>query len=296
MMLRIGTRGSKLALWQANFVAQEIRNHLPDLSIDIKTIKTTGDINLSDSLSEIGGKGVFVKEIEEALLSKEIDIAVHSLKDVPSNLPDGLIIGSVLKRHNPKDCLVSKNGFEIDDLPEGAKVGTGSLRRKYQLQSISPKISVLPIRGNVDTRLKKLFSGEFDAIVLASAGLERLGLESNISQYFEIDEIIPAPCQGIIGIECRENDDNTLSIISEVNDNNTEITANLERSFLKTFGGDCTIPLGCYSSIRKSEISVDAIFIDVDNSFMFKEKMTGNINEYEIIGEKVAKTLIIRAN
>ena len=294
-MLRIGTRGSKLALWQAGFVKKELQKKFPDLIVQIQTINTTGDVKINRSLSEIGGKGVFVKEIEEALLSKKIDVAVHSLKDVPSVLPDGLVIGCVLKRDDPRDCLISKSNLRIDELNEYAKIATSSLRRKYQIQSKFPKLRFTPIRGNVDTRIKKLFLGDFEAVVLAVAGLKRLGLQSQISQYFHTDYVVPAPCQGIIGVECRSNDQHAFSFISKINDSNTEIATKLERSFLKAFGGDCSIPLGCYTEVDNGNVNANSVFIDVENNEIYSEKIFGKVDESEALGIQMARVLIQRA-
>lgn len=292
MKLRIGTRGSKLALWQADFVKSELLKKLPSLKIEIIPIKTTGDLNLESDLSEIGGKGVFVKEIELALLNDEIDIAVHSLKDVPSILPDGLTIGSVLKRHNPFDVFVSKNSMILENLPPEAKIATGSLRRKFQLLSSFPQLNVVSIRGNIDTRLKKIDSENLDGIILAAAGLERLGLTSKITHTFTLEQMVPSPCQGIIGIECRKDDIEVLDYISKIEDKNTRICADLERSFLKTFGGDCSVPLGCYSAIENQIITASAIFIDSEEKRLFKRKVAGNVSEYENLGVGLANYLI----
>lgn len=292
MKLTIGTRGSKLALWQAGYVKSELLKHFPGLEVELKIIKTTGDLNLKDDLSDIGGKGVFVKEIEESLLNNEIDIAVHSLKDVPSILPEGLIVGSVLKRHNPFDVFISKDSQKIDELNPGAKVATGSLRRKFQLLSLSPDLDIVPIRGNIDTRLKKIHSEGLDGIVIAAAGLERLGLGSKITQVFNIEEMVPSPCQGIIGIECRKDDNKTIHQISLIEDKNTKICATLERSFLKAFGGDCSVPLGCYSSINMSHIEAVGVFVNLGNNKIYRKNIIGKLSEHEILGKNLAKELL----
>ncbi len=292
MKLRIGTRGSKLALWQAGFVKSELLAQFPSLEIELNIIKTTGDINLKADLSEIGGKGVFVKEIEEALLKGEIDIAVHSLKDVPSVLPKGLVIASVLKRHNPFDVFISSNSLRIEQLSAGAKVATGSHRRKFQLLSKFPDLDVVSIRGNIDTRLKKIETENLDGIILAAAGLERLGLNSKITQTFSLKEMVPSPCQGIIGIECREKDKKVIGYISQIEDEKTKICAGLERSFLITFGGDCSVPLGCYSFIKNENIEATAIFIETEQNKIYKKTSTGNIYDYKKLGVSLGNELI----
>lgn len=289
MKLRIGTRGSKLALWQAEFVKSGLLSFFPSLETQIVKIKTTGDLNLRDSLSQIGGKGVFVKEIEEALLDKRIDLAVHSLKDVPSVLPEDLCIGSVLKRHNPFDAFISKKSVTIDKMPAGSVVATGSDRRKYQLLKSYPELKVVPIRGNVDTRLGKLQKDKLDALVLAAAGLERLGLESVITQIFDTDMMVPSPCQGIIGIECRTGDYNTLNLLEKLQDVNTRYCADLERSFLKSFGGDCTVPLGCYSNVDRRYIEATAIYVNVDNNRIIKKKERALACEAVDVGIKLSE-------
>ena len=295
-MLRIGTRGSKLALWQANFVKNQLLEKFPKLKIEISIIKTSGDINLDDPLSEIGGKGVFVKEIEDALLKNIIDIAVHSLKDVPTLLPDGLCIGSFLKRHDPRDCLISNNNLKLNDLTDNAIIGTGSIRRKYQLLSKFPGFTIKNVRGNVDTRIKKLLSHEYDAIILAAAGIERLNLKEKISEYFDTDFMIPSPCQGIIGIECREHDNEAISFISEINDKNSEIIATLERSFLKKIGGDCTITVGCYAEINNELLSAKSVYINTEDGSLIKKSISGDITSSFLLGKQLAESVLNEIN
>lgn len=296
MMLRIGTRGSKLALWQANFVKSQIQKKFPKLNIEIVVIKTTGDINLSDPLSEIGGKGVFVKEIEDTLLKNNIDIAVHSLKDVPSVLPEGLIITCYLKRHDPRDCLISKNGLSLTELPKDSVIGTGSLRRKHQFLAKFTDFTVKSIRGNIDTRINKLNTDEYDAIILAAAGLERLGLSHKVTEFFDSEFMIPSPCQGIIGIECRESDSDTVSILEEINDLNTENAANLERSFLRTFEGDCTLPIGCYAEINNDIISAKSVYVDVSEGRNVKKSTQGNVSDSVLLGQNLAESILSEIN
>ena len=292
MKLRIGTRGSKLALWQANFVKNQLSKRFSNLDIDIVIIKTTGDTNLKENLSEIGGKGVFVKEIEESILNNNIDIAVHSLKDLPSILPTELKICSYLKRNNPYDAFISKDNTPIEKLKDGAVVATGSLRRKNQLIHKYPHINVVPIRGNIDTRLRKLENEDYDGLILAAAGLERLGLDDTITQLFDLDIMIPSPCQGIIAVESRSNNYQINELLSGINDEETKICACFERSFLKKFGGDCSLPIGCYSRIKNNEIHGISVFIDNDTNYIVRKSISGDVYKYLELGEMLADLIL----
>jgi hydroxymethylbilane synthase len=290
---RIGTRGSKLALWQANHVSRLIEAKNPGLNIEIRIIKTTGDAVMDSPLSEIGGKGVFVKEIEEALLSDEIDIAVHSMKDVPTVLPDGLFIGAVAKRHDPRDALVSRSGLPLAQLPEGSRIGTGSLRRSTQLLKYNSNFEIVSIRGNVDTRIRKLKEGnDFDAIVLAAAGLERMGLGGEITEVISPEIMLPAPGQGIIAIECRENDGDTVDILSTVNHSETEFQARAERAFLLRLGGDCNVPAGCHAEIQDLNIILTGIVSSPDGMTAVRKDSSGSLGDAESIGEKLAESIL----
>ncbi len=283
-MLRIGTRGSQLALWQANFIRDEITSLFPGIEIKIDIIKTEGDKRTDAPLSEIGGKGVFVKEIEEALLNNKIDIAVHSMKDMPSVLPEGLIIGAVTKRKHAADALVSKDNIRLEDLKPGSRVGTGSLRRKAQLMHHFPGLEIVPIRGNVDTRLKKLDSEDLDAIVLAVAGLQRMGFGDRISQVIDTEVLIPAPGQGIVAVESRADDNKTNEILNNLNDLNSLSESLLERSFLKSLGGDCNIPAGCYAKTEGNNISSIAFISDEQGRTMLRDTITGHQSDSEQLG------------
>ena len=291
--LRIGTRGSKLALWQANFISGLISDKYPELQTEIQIIKTTGDAILSSPLSEIGGKGVFVKEIEEGLLSRQIDIAVHSMKDVPTILPQGLSIGAVAKRHDPRDALVSKEGQALSKLPEGARVGTGSLRRASQLLHHYPGFKIVSIRGNVDTRIRKLKEGhEYDAIVLAMAGLQRMGLGEEVTEIIAPEEVLPAPGQGIIAIECREDDPETMDILRAINHNETEYQAISERAFLLRLGGDCNVPVGCYALLNKDSINLRGIISSPDGKVLIKREANAPIDEARQLGGQLAELIL----
>ena len=293
--LRIGTRGSRLALFQARLVETELRTAFPSLETEIKEIKTLGDINPKEDISRMGGKGVFVKEIEQSLLSGEIDIAVHSMKDMPSVLPDGLVVGSALKREDPRDVFVSADGRTLEQLGGGGRVGTGSIRRRAQLLFRFPNLEVVPIRGNVDTRLKKIFSENLDGIVLAAAGLNRLGLSERITQHLAQDYMVPAPCQGIIAIECREGETEIKNLISAITHADTETAAVFERSFLETFGGDCQIPLGCCARVHLGKISADSVFIDMEENTVSRNTWKCDSEKASAEGSLMAKDLMERA-
>jgi len=290
---RIGTRGSKLALWQANFISSLISEKYPELRTEIQIIKTTGDTMLSSPLSEIGGKGVFVKEIEEALLSQKIDIAVHSMKDVPTILPEGLCIGAVAKRHDPRDVLISKDGLTLSKLPEGARVGTGSLRRASQLLHNRPGVKIVSIRGNVDTRIRKLReSDEYDAIVLAMAGLQRMGLGEEVTEIIAPEVMMPAPGQGIIAIECREDDVETMGITRAINHTETEYQAISERAFLLRLGGDCNVPVGCYALLSMDSINLRGIISSPDGKVIIKKEANGPVDEALELGGHLAELIL----
>ena len=290
--LRIGTRGSRLALCQARLAETELRAVFPSLETEITEISTSGDINSEEDISRVGGKGIFVKEIEQSLLSGEIDIAVHSMKDMPSVLPDGLIIGSVLKREDPRDVFVSADGRTLEQIGGKGRVGTGSIRRTAQLLLRFPSLEVVPIRGNVDTRLKKISSEDLDGIVLAAAGLNRLGLSERITQHLARNRMVPAPCQGIISIECREDDTETRNFISAITHPDTETVAAFERSFLETFGGDCQIPLGCCAQVHLGEISADSVFIDMEKKAVFRNTWKCDAEKASAGGSLMARDLM----
>jgi hydroxymethylbilane synthase len=257
MKIRIGTRKSKLALAQASLVADEIIKNFPNAQVELVKISTTGDLILNKPLTAIGGKGVFVSEIERALLDGQIDLAVHSAKDLPLRLEKGLGISSVLKRGNYRDVLITKKSQQIKNEPDFV-VGTGSLRRRLSLKKLYPNVSFGDIRGNVDTRLEKLSRGEYDAIVLAAAGLERLGLNSNEKfdyTYFDYTEFLPAPCQGIIAIESRENDF-AAEVARTINDKNTFLCFETEREVLRLLDADCGMPVGAFSFVEDGQISL----------------------------------------
>lgn len=297
--LVIGTRSSKLALWQANYIKDELLKlgkhiGLPLPEINLKEIKTKGDHITDVALSKIGGKGLFTKEIEEALLINEIDLAVHSLKDLPTKLPDGLKIGAVLKREKPHDVLIAKNKIKFKELPPKSKIGTSSLRRTAQLKALRDDLEYLDLRGNLDTRIRKLEEGQYDAIVLAYAGVKRLGFEDKITEHFNPKDILPAVGQGVLAIEVREEDKEIENMILKLNHNETFLTSIAERAFLETLQGGCQVPIGAYSEIENNKITLYGVIASLDGRKVIKNKITGSleINECKLIGENLAKTLL----
>ncbi|MGA1847209.1 hydroxymethylbilane synthase [Deferribacter abyssi] len=287
----IGTRGSKLALWQANYIKRNIETK-HGINVELKIIKTTGDKILDTPLAKIGGKGLFVKEIEQELLKGSIDLAVHSMKDVPVELPEGLDIFIHPKREEPFDAFLSVKYENIDNLPDGAVVGTSSLRRKVQLLRKYPNLKIKDLRGNVDTRIKKLLNGEFDAIILAKAGLKRLGLTEHIKQTLTDDFMIPAVCQGTLGIEVRIKDTKTIDILSFLNDEETIICSKAERAFLKTLQGGCQVPIGCYAKLNNETLFVKGFLANLDGSKFLYEEIIGNKEDAVKLGIKLAQTIL----
>ncbi len=290
--IRIGTRGSKLALWQANFIKSEIRHLFPDLDVELNIIKTTGDRITDRPLAMIGGKGLFVKEIETALLNNDIDLAVHSMKDMPGELPEGLVIGAIPKRENPFDVLISKDNSLLADYAKGAKIGTSSLRRASQIKHIRPDVTIESIRGNLDTRIKKLKTGEYDAIVLAAAGLIRLDQKNEITQYLDETIMLPAVGQGALCIETRENDDNIASIMKKLDHPDTRICVTGERAFLKQIEGSCHIPVACFGKIIDNEVMLTAVVASVDGKRMIKEQIISPMDKVEIHGRALADQVL----
>lgn len=290
--IKIGTRGSKLALWQAEWVKGEIERKNPLVHIDIVKIKTMGDKITDRPLAMVGGKGLFVKEIEQKLLNKEIDLAVHSMKDMPGELPHGLIIGAVPLRENPFDVLISRNNLSLADLPCQAKIGTSSLRRASQIKHARPDLTTESIRGNLDTRLKKLAAGEFDAIVLAAAGITRLGMKDKITQYLDETIMLPAVGQGALCIESRDNDKDTSSLLERLNHTETSITVAGERAFLKRLQGSCHIPVACFGKLEDTNIILTGLVASENGEQIIKETLKRNINSAEQAGIDLADILL----
>jgi len=292
MILRIGTRGSKLALVQSEWVKKEMQSRYPELRVELVKIRTKGDKIIDAPLSKVGGKGLFVKEIEEALLKREVDLAVHSLKDVPAELHKGLQLSVYPKREDPRDALVSSLFRKVGDLPQGASVGTSSLRRSAQLLHMRPDLRIAPLRGNVDTRLRKLDSGELQAIVLAAAGLQRLGLSDRITALLSPDSVLPAIGQGVLGLEVREDDQKVQNLISFLNDLETELAARAERAFLKELEGGCQVPLAGYARVEKGRLVLDGMVAELDGSVILKRKLSGEKDKPEDLGLALARNLI----
>lgn len=290
--ITIGTRGSQLALYQAHKVKNTLIESFPELDVEIEIIQTKGDIILDVALSKIGDKGLFTKEIEVALLEGKVDIAVHSCKDLPTRLPEGLQLGVVLERGEIRDALVSKNGKKLHELTENDVVATSSLRRQAALKKINPKLNIVDIRGNVQTRLKRMEEGYCDAMIMATAGLQRLELDRYITQIIEPQTMMPAVAQGAIAIEVRENDVEVMEILSKINHSTTWTAVLAERAFLRTLEGGCQVPLGCYSSIEDNNITLNGFVASVDGTQYIQDQITGNIREAEKCGEALAQKLI----
>jgi len=290
--IRIATRKSPLALWQAQFIKQQLQVLHPELNIEFVKIVTQADKFIHTPLSQMGGKGLFVKELEDALLQNHADIAVHSIKDLPSELPQELELAVFCKRDDPRDALISQKFLALKNLPPQAKVGTSSLRRQCQIAAIRPDLKLENLRGNVDTRLTKLKDGYYDAIVLAVAGLKRLQLEKTISEYFPTHEILPAMGQGAIGIECRKKDAATIDIIKKLDDLTTRQCITAERAMNKEFGGNCQTPVAGYATIINDQLTLQGLVGKVDGSLLLRATKTGHSDDAEKIGKDVACNLI----
>lgn len=291
-LIKIGTRGSLLALWQSNWIKSMIEERFPGTEVELIKIITKGDKILDVPLAKVGGKGLFVKEIEEALLSGAADIAVHSMKDVPTELPDELHIGIITKREDPRDAFVSVKYASLADLPKNGRVGTSSLRRKSQLALIRPDLVIEDLRGNLDTRLRKLDEGMYDAIILASAGLRRLGMADRITAYFDAAEMLPAIAQGAVGIELRKADTDLLAGLSFMNDENTSIAVAAERAFLTRLEGGCQVPIGGFGAIENGGLTFTGLIAAVDGSQVLRETVTGELKDATQIGRDMAEKLL----
>ena len=290
-IIKIGTRGSKLALWQANWVKSALKAEHPSLSVELEAIKTKGDKILDVPLAKVGGKGLFVKEIEDALLNGRIDLAVHSMKDMPAEIPNGLCIGAIPKRETPQDVLISREGLLLSQLKQNARIGTSSLRRTAQLLHARPDLVVLPLRGNLDTRLKKLETENLDAIILAAAGVKRLGLEHRITEYLDEKVMLPAVGQGALCIEIRENDPEVKSIIALLEHHQTRTVVLGERAFLNRLEGGCQVPIAAHGKIEKSAFTLCGLVASVDGTIVIRETLSGHKDSSEIIGVKLADRL-----
>lgn len=290
----VGSRRSKLAMTQTNWVIDQLKKIGAPFTFELKEIVTKGDEILNVTLSKVGGKGLFVKEIEQAMLKKEIDIAVHSMKDMPAVLPDGLVIGTIPEREDPRDVLISKENRSLRDLPAGAIVGTSSLRRKAQILNIRPDLEIKWIRGNIDTRLKKLETEEYDAIILAAAGLSRMGWKAEVvSEYLEPSDCIPAVGQGALAIECRKDDEEILQWLAKLNCPKTNRALQAERAFLNKIGGSCQVPVGGYAVINaEDDVVLNAFVASGNGKTIFKETVVGK--DAVAVGEKAGERLMER--
>lgn len=293
--ITIGTRGSKLALWQTNWVKGELERLHPGLGVNIEIISTKGDRVLDVSLPKLGeqGKGLFTKELEEAIHERRVDLAVHSLKDLPTELPAGLHIGAISAREDVRDALVARAGLDgFNELPPGALVGTSSLRRQAQIRAVRPDLRLEPIRGNVDTRLRKLDDGEFDAIILAAAGLHRLGFAARITEHLNMDLILPAVGQGALAIETRSDDAAVNEIVGKLNHEATQLACRAERAFLKGLGGGCLVPIAAHAAVDETALTLKGLVASTDGREVVRGNVAGLPQDAEQIGNRLAEELI----
>jgi len=292
--LRIATRKSLLALWQSEHVADRLRELYPELEVTLVPLSTRGDEILDRSLAEIGGKGLFLKELERAILDGQADIAVHSLKDVPAQSPPEFELAAWLPRADWRDCWITRDGGRPEDLPDGARVGTASLRRQGQILARCPGLAVVPVRGNVQTRLARLDSGEVDALILASAGLQRLGIERSHSMPLEPPTFLPSAGQGVIVVQCRSGDTATRALLEPLNCADTVTTMRAERAVVASLGGDCRMPLAAFARLRDETIDLAARLASPDGSIVLDAEVSGPAGQAENLGQKAARELIDR--
>ena len=290
--LRIATRKSQLALWQAEHVAGLLRAAHAGLEVELVPMVTQGDRIQDRSLAAIGGKGLFIKELEVALEERRADIAVHSMKDLPGELPESLTIAAILERADARDALLTASGSGLDDLPRGARVGTSSLRRQAQLLAARPDLRIETLRGNVDTRLRRLDAGEMDAIVLACAGLIRLGLESRITARLDPKMFLPAVAQGVIGIECRGADSRTLGLVAVLESQDTRIVMDAERAFAHRLGGSCQSPIAAYARLEGGSLLLDGLVAEPDGSRLVRDSVYGSIDDPAALGRLLAERIL----
>ena len=290
--IRIGSRGSPLALWQANWIKDQLESRNPDIPVEIVIIKTSGDKIQDVPLAKIGGKGLFVKELEEALLRKDVDFAVHSMKDMPIKFPFALCIASVTKRENPFDALISRNNIKLNDLPKGAKIGTGSLRRASQLLHYRPDLNLIPLRGNVETRIKKLETEGLDAIILATAGLIRLGWGDKISEIISPEILLPAMGQGAVGIEARKHDVDNQILLADMDDENTHLALDAERAVVTQLEGGCNVPIGAFAIIEGNEMTLRGLVASLDGKTLYKKELKGDKVNAVALGNEMGNALL----
>ena len=290
--IRIGTRGSKLALWQARWVQSRILSLDPDATVELNSIKTIGDKLLDVPLAKVGGKGLFVKEIEEAILDGRVDLAVHSMKDMPSELPEGLVIGAVPKREMPVDVLLSRESRSLSELPDGARIGTSSLRRAAQLLALRPDVNIIPLRGNLDTRIRKLDTENLDAIVLAAAGVRRLNLQDRVTEYLDVELMVPAVGQGALCIEARRGDETLQPILNAMEDLETRLTVTAERALLARLEGSCQVPIAGHGILEQDRLHVTGLVADLGGKTVIRDSLEGPPQDAQRIGTELADMLL----
>ncbi|MFQ3368334.1 MAG: hydroxymethylbilane synthase [Methylophilaceae bacterium] len=290
--ITIASRESPLAIWQAEHIKSKINQLHPDIKINIKGFKTQGDILLNQSLATIGGKGLFIKELEQALLAKKADLAVHSMKDLPMDIPDEFQLTAITERGDPRDAFISNNFNSLDDMPKGTIVGTSSLRRQSQIKATRPDLIIEPLRGNLQTRLKKLDEGQYSAIILAAAGLIRLGLEDRIKKYLETEISIPAVGQGALGIEVLSENEELIKMLLELNDDNTSRCVLAERVVSRSLAGSCTAPLGAYASISNNDFIIKGFVASPDGAQIIYAETKGDKSDFYKLGEALSQILI----
>ena len=291
-VIRIATRHSPLAMWQAHFVKSELLRHHEGLTVEILPMKTKGDIILDTPLAKVGGKGLFVKELEVAMLEKKADIAVHSMKDVPVDFPEGLGLSVICEREDPRDAFVSNRYTKLMDLPQGAIVGTCSLRRQCQIKELRPDLIIKDLRGNVNTRLRKLDDGEYDAIILAAAGLMRLDMHSRIAAFIEPEVSLPAVGQGAVGIECRRDHEETIASLSPLDHSPTRIRVTAERAMNLALEGGCQVPIGSFALLQDDNVFLRGLVGSVDGTTIIRKEITGPVEEAHQLGETLAQQLL----
>lgn len=291
-VVKIGTRGSALALWQATWIKNRLEDRYPEITLELIKIKTKGDKISDVPLSKIGGKGLFVKEIEQALMDGRIDMAVHSMKDVPTEVPHGLYIGIIPKRDDPRDVLIAKRGGTFRTIKRGAKIGTSSLRRKAQLLYLRKDLQVVPLRGNLDTRIRKLDKEDLDAIIVASAGVRRMELQEKVSEYLSLGIMLPAIGQGALGIELRQGDEKMYNLVAFLDHHRTRLSIEAERSFLKRLGGGCQVPIAALGILEDKRLKLQGLVADTEGTQIIKDQIEGEPSNAQELGRKLAERLL----
>ncbi|KQC05960.1 MAG: hypothetical protein APR62_08850 [Smithella sp. SDB] len=290
--MKVGTRGSKLALTQTNFAAEKLKKVIPDADIEICIIKTSGDIMQDVSLLTIGGQGVFVKEIEEALLVKKIDLAVHSMKDVPGEIPEGLMFAAILPREDVRDVLVSRENIKMEFMPKGAKIGTGSQRRGAQIKAMMPDVNIVPLRGNIQTRINKIETENLTGVILAAAGMKRMGLAERITQFLPVETMLPAVGQGALGLQIRKDDVNLAKACAGLNDVTTAAEVAAERAFLRALGGGCRLPIAALGKLDGLMLTLEGMLAAPNGITVIREKINGTTKDAEEMGKKLAEIVL----